>query len=190
MKRNNLSVFLADVIELSSCSSKIYQKRDRSNSILRVIGTGHFRRHSSQSASASTSSAAIQSPAMLKISEATALPVILCGLLDNRWDVRRQTSQQQPQSQQQQQQTSQQSDEDELIKGNGEFADDYDQLHDARPENQPHYHLTCNNLNDKLREKLTPLFNRKHYSSLPQNPPPPPSDCDKSRKNSDNYSAY
>lgn len=23
-------------------------------------------------------------------------------------------------------------------------------------------------LNDKLREKLTPIFNRKHYSSLPQ----------------------
>lgn len=41
-------------------------------------------------------------------------------------------------------------------------------------------------LNDKLREKLTPIFNRKHYSSLPQ------ASLSyfehKSRKNS--YSAY
>lgn len=34
--------------------------------------------------------------------------------------------------------------------------------------NQSQYHLTYSRLNDKLREKLTPIFNRKHYSSLPQ----------------------
>lgn len=41
-------------------------------------------------------------------------------------------------------------------------------------------------LNDKLREKLTPIFNRKHYSSLPQ----ASLSCfeQKTRKNS--YSAY
>lgn len=179
----NLKIFLADVIELSNCSTKLYPKRDRSNSIFRVIGTGHFRRHSSQTPT-STATSSTQNPSIVKIGEATALPVILCGLLDNRWDLRRQ------QLLQQQQQQPQQSDDDDMIKGNDEFVDDYDQLHDVRTENQPHYHLTYHSLNDKLREKLTPLFNRKHYSSLPQNPPSSTSDFDKSRKNSDNYSAY
>lgn len=32
---------------------------------------------------------------------------------------------------------------------------------------QSQYHLTYSKLNEKLREKLTPIFNRKHYSSLP-----------------------
>lgn len=41
-------------------------------------------------------------------------------------------------------------------------------------------------LNDKLREKLTPIFNRKHYSSLPQ--ASLSYFVDRSRKNS--YSAY
>lgn len=141
------------------------------------MSTGQFRRHSNQS------------PALLKIGETTALPVMLCGLFENHWDrTQSQTQSQHP------------SDDDEPItKGNDEFVDEYDQLHDAHTEteieteNQPHllHHLTYSSkLNDKLREKLTPLFNRKHYSSLPQNPAPSSSnDFDKSRKNSYNYSA-
>lgn len=63
-----------------------------------------------------------------------------------------------------------------------EIADDPDKT------NQSQYHLTYSKLNDKLREKLTPIFNRKHYSSLPQTSL---SYFDnKSRKNSYNYSAY
>lgn len=63
-----------------------------------------------------------------------------------------------------------------------ELADDPDTT------NQSQYHLTYSKLNDKLREKLTPIFNRKHYSSLPQ---ASLSYFDsKSRKNSCNYSAY
>lgn len=54
--------------------------------------------------------------------------------------------------------------------------------------NQSQYQLTYSKLNDRLREKLTPIFNRKHYSSLPQ------ASLSyfesKTRKNSYNYSAY
>lgn len=165
----NRNHFLADVIESKvNCT-----KSDRSNSILRIVSAGQFRRHSSQS------------PALLKIGEATALPVMLCSLFENHWD--RTQAQSQHQS----------DDDDTILKGNDEFVvDEYDQLHDAHTEteteNQPHlHHLTYSSkLNDKLREKLTPLFNRKHYSSLPQNPPPSSSnDFDKSRKNSYNCSA-
>lgn len=174
-------IFLADVIALTNYPSKNCAKSDRSNSILRIVSTGQFRRHSSQS------------PALLKIGETTALPVMLCSLFENQWD----RTQSQSQSQHQ-------SDDDETIaKGNDEFVvDDYDQLHDAHhhteieieteTEHQPHlHHLTYSSkLNDRLREKLTPLFNRKHYASLPQNPPPSSIiDSDKSRKNSYNYSA-
>lgn len=156
-------------------------KQDRSNSILRIVGAGHFRRHSSQS------------PALLKIGEATALPVMLCSLFDNnnaQWErTRLQSLQQNP------------SDDDDatLTKGNDEFVVDeygHDQVHDVHNteieiDNQPHlHHLTYSSkLNDKLRDKLTPLFNRKHYASLPQNPPPSSNEFDKSRKNSFNCSA-
>lgn len=168
------------MIALTNCpSSKVNcTKSDRSNSILRIVSTGQIRRHSGQS------------PALLKIGEATALPVMLCSLFENHWD-------------RTQSQSQHQSDDDEtIVKGNenDEFVvDEYDQLHDAHrteteieTENQPHlHHLTYSSkLNDRLREKLTPLFNRKHYSSLPQNPPPSSTnDFDKSRKNSYNYSA-
>lgn len=54
--------------------------------------------------------------------------------------------------------------------------------------NQSQYLQTYSKLNEKLREKLTPIFNRKHYSSLPQ------ASINyfesRSRKNSYNYSAY
>lgn len=50
--------------------------------------------------------------------------------------------------------------------------------------NQSQYLLK---LNEKLREKLTPIFNRKHYSSLPQ--PTINYFENRSRKNSYNYSA-
>lgn len=50
--------------------------------------------------------------------------------------------------------------------------------------NQTQYLLK---LNEKLREKLTPIFNRKHYSSLPQ--PTINYFEHRSRKNSYNYSA-
>lgn len=43
-----------------------------------------------------------------------------------------------------------------------EIADEQD------TSNQSQYLLTYSRLNEKLREKLTPIFNRKHYSSLPQ----------------------
>lgn len=54
--------------------------------------------------------------------------------------------------------------------------------------NQSQYLLTYSKLNEKLREKLTPIFNRKHYSSLPQ--PSINYFESRSRKNSCNYSAY
>lgn len=54
--------------------------------------------------------------------------------------------------------------------------------------NQSQYLLTYSKLNEKLREKLTPIFNRKHYSSLP--PPSMNYFEQRARKNSYNYSAY
>lgn len=54
--------------------------------------------------------------------------------------------------------------------------------------NQSQYLLTYSKLNEKLREKLTPIFNRKHYSSLP--PPSINYFEQRARKNSFNYSAY
>lgn len=54
--------------------------------------------------------------------------------------------------------------------------------------NQSQYLLTYSKLNEKLREKLTPIFNRKHYSSLP--PPSINYFEQRARKNSYNYSAY
>lgn len=53
--------------------------------------------------------------------------------------------------------------------------------------NQSQHLLTYSRLNEKLREKLTPIFNRKHYSSLPQ--PSINYFENRSRKNSYNYSA-
>lgn len=152
--------FLATHIELTNCTTKInFPKSDRSNSILRVIGAGQFRRHSSHSPN--------YNPAILKIGEATTLPVMLCGLLQNHWD------QAQP------------SDDDDN-KGNNQFVDQFEgEVHDEQ-DNQPNYHLTNSKLNDILRDKLT-IFNRKHYASLPLNPT---AEFDKSRKNSYNCSAY
>lgn len=64
-----------------------------------------------------------------------------------------------------------------------EMADDPDKT------NQSQYHLTYSKLNEKLREKLTPIFNRKHYSSLP-----PTSNLSyfeqRPQKNNYNFSAY
>lgn len=54
----------------------------------------------------------------------------------------------------------------------------------ANNNNQSQYLLK---LNEKLREKLTPIFNRKHYSSLPQ--PTINYFENRSRKNSYNYRA-
>lgn len=63
-----------------------------------------------------------------------------------------------------------------------EIADEPDKT------NQSQYLLTYSKLNEKLREKLTPIFNRKHYSSLP---PPASNFFDQNpRMNSSNYSAY
>lgn len=54
--------------------------------------------------------------------------------------------------------------------------------------NQSQYLLTYSKLNDKLREKLTPIFNRKHYASLPQTSLG--FYDNRSRRNSYNYRAY